>query len=293
MMKTTVHKLVGMACLCTIFLAGNACAQKTTQLPKITDNGYKLVWADEFNYKGAPDSTKWSYERGFERNEELQWYQPENAWCEGGKLVLEARREKKSNPQYQSGSNDWKKNREEATYTSASIKTSRQKGWLYGRFEMRGKIDISAGIWPAWWTLGVKGTWPATGEIDIMEYYRKKLLANIAYMGADHKDAWFSTETNIDSLGGEKWASEFHIWRMDWDENGISLYVDHQLLNHQPMNKLVNQDAAGLNPFMQPHYMLLDLAIGGKQGGNPEKTTFPRRFEVDYVRVYQKSAGTK
>jgi len=293
MMKTTVHKLVGMACLCTIFLSGSAYAQKTTQLPKITDNGYKLVWADEFNYKGAPDSTKWSYERGFERNEELQWYQPENAWCEGGKLILEARREKKSNPQYQSGSNDWKKNREEATYTSASIKTSRQKGWLYGRFEMRGKIDISDGIWPAWWTLGVKGTWPATGEIDIMEYYRKKLLANIAYMGADHKDAWFSTETNIDSLGGEKWASEFHIWRMDWDENGISLYVDHQLLNHQPMNKLVNQDAAGLNPFMQPHYMLLDLAIGGKQGGNPEKTTFPRRFEVDYVRVYQKTAGTK
>lgn len=122
----------------------------------------------------------------------------------------------------------------------------------------------------------------------MMEYYRKKLLANIAFMDANRKDAWFSTEKNIDSLGGQAWADRFHIWRMDWDENSIALYVDNQLLNKVSLDRLVNQDGTNINPFKQPHYMLLDLAIGGKQGGDPSQTTFPARFEVDYIRVYQK-----
>ena len=154
---------------------------------------------------------------------------------------------------------------------------------------MRGKIDIRAGLWPAWWTLGVKGRWPACGEIDIMEYYRNMLLANIAYMGADRKDAWFTETVEVEKLGGQQWAEKFHIWRMDWDENKISLYVDDQLLNEVELTKLINQDGTNINPFMQPHYMLLDLAVGGKQGGDPSDTTFPARFQIDYVRVYQKN----
>lgn len=262
-------------------------AQKKNQPPKLESDGYKLVWAEEFKYKGKPDPQKWKFEKGFERNEELQWYQEENAWCEKGNLILEARREDKTNPNFVAGSGDWKKNRETANYTSSSIKSQGLHSWLYGRFVMRGKIDIRDGIWPAWWTLGTKGSWPATGEIDIMEYYRKKLLANIAYMGENKKDAWYSVEKNIDSLGGEAWASKFHVWRMDWDQNSIALYVDDQLLNKVELNKLVNQNGTGINPFKQPHYMLFDLAIGGKQGGDPSKTVFPARFEVDYVRVYQ------
>jgi len=274
---------------CTFFAGLSAVAQQQKQpLPTaLTADGFKLVWAEEFNGNGAPDPANWTYELGFERNEELQWYQPENARCENGKLILEAKREKKTNPNFKEGSNDWKKNRKEADYTSASIKTQGLHSWLYGRFVMRGKIDIRDGIWPAWWTLGIKGSWPATGEIDMMEYYRKKLLANIAFMGADRKDAWFTTEKNIDSLGGQAWADQFHIWRMDWDENSIALYVDNQLLNKVPLDKLVNQNGTNINPFKQPHYMLLDLAIGGKQGGDPSKTSFPASFEVDYVRVYQ------
>lgn len=274
---------------CTFFAGLSVVAQhqKQPMPPVLTADGFKLVWAEEFNGKGAPNQANWTYELGFERNEELQWYQRENARCENGKLIIEAKREKKTNPNFKEGSNDWKKNRKEANYTSASIKTQGLHSWLYGRFVMRGKIDIRDGIWPAWWTLGIKGSWPATGEIDMMEYYRKKLLANIAFMGADRKDAWFSTEKNIDSLGGQAWADQFHIWRMDWDENSIALYIDNQLLNKVSLDKLVNQNGTNINPFKQPHYMLLDLAIGGKQGGDPSKTSFPARFEVDYVRVYQ------
>ncbi len=254
-------------------------------------DGYRLVWSDEFNKDGAPDSTNWSYEKGFERNEELQWYQPENAFCKNGVLILEGKRETKSNPQFMEGSKDWKKNRRTAEYTSASINTSHKQSWQYGRFVMRGKISIDDGIWPAWWTLGVGGKWPANGEIDMMEYYRHKLLANIACLDINKKAEWHSLYKNIDSLGGKAWANKFHIWRMDWDEQAIALYVDDVLINEVELSKLENKDGTGINPFKQPHFMLLNLAIGGQQGGNPSNTNFPKRFEVDYVRVYQKQSN--
>lgn len=250
--------------------------------------GYTLVWADEFNGKGAPDSLNWRFENGFVRNEELQWYQSQNAWCENGNLVIEATKEHRANPLYKAGSQGWRTNREYIGYSSSSINTSGKKTWLYGRFEMRGKIDISSGLWPAWWTLGESGKWPANGEIDIMEYYSGKVLANIACLGNNSRPEWHSITKAVDSLGGKKWSAKFHIWRMDWDENSIALYLDDVLLNKTDLDQLNNKDGSGINPFKKPQYMLLDLALGGLNGGSLEGTHFPNRFEVDYVRVYQK-----
>lgn len=265
-------------------------ASKTTpkSQPEKTD-GYKLVWADEFNKDGPPDSKNWRFEKGFVRNQELQWYQEDNARCEKGLLIIEGRRERKPNPGFQTGSSDWRKNREYIEYTSSSINTAGKHTWQYGRFEMRGRIDISPGLWPAWWTLGVAGQWPSNGEIDIMEYYRGKLLANVACgTGTPYKAEWYSKTIPVDSLGGTAWASKFHVWRMDWDENAIALYMDDVLLNKVELDKLVTKDGSNFNPFKQPHYMLINLAIGGTNGGDPTNTRFPNRFEVDYVRVYQK-----
>jgi beta-glucanase (GH16 family) len=253
-----------------------------------TDNAkYKLVWSDEFNTDGRPDSSNWRYEQGFVRNEEFQWYQPDNTRCESGYLIIEAKREQKPNPRYEKGSNDWRKKRETINYSSSCLITAGKKAWLYGRFEMRGRIDISDGIWPAWWTLGVEKRWPANGEIDIMEYYKGKLLANIACLGKNRKPAWYSNTFSVDSIGGTSWSSKFHTWRMDWTEESIALYLDDQLLNKVAVDSLVNKDGSGFNPFRQPHYMLLNLAVGGMNGGDPANTSFPRLFEVDYVRVYQ------
>jgi beta-glucanase (GH16 family) len=251
--------------------------------------GYHLVWAEEFNRNGKPDTTVWRYENGFVRNEEAQWYQEENAWCEDGLLIIEARKASRPNPRYEAGSNDWRKARPTIEYTSSSINTRGKQQWQYGRFVMRGRIDISAGLWPAWWTLGVSGQWPRNGEIDIMEYYKGKLLANIATGTATpYKAEWYSNTFSIDSMGGQQWASRFHEWRMDWDSAAISLYIDDQLLNRTELAKLVNKDGSGINPFHQPHYMLLNLAMGGMNGGPLDNTRFPNRLEVDYVRVYQK-----
>ncbi|MBL7737925.1 MAG: glycoside hydrolase family 16 protein [Chitinophagaceae bacterium] len=250
---------------------------------------YVLVWADEFNKEGKPDSANWNYEQGFVRNEELQWYQPENASCANGLLVIEARKDKRINPAFEKGSNNWRKSRDTIHYTSSCLITRGKRTWLYGRFEMRARIDIGSGMWPAWWTLGIDKRWPANGEIDIMEYYRGKLLANIACLGSDRQPQWFSNTFKTDSLGGPAWAKQFHIWRMDWTEEYIALFCDDQLLNRTALDELVNKDGSGFNPFRQPHYMLLNLALGGMNGGDPSSTIFPNRFEVDYVRVYQEN----
>ena len=278
-----MQKFLIVICLFTVLSSKSWC-----QLQSNTTNGYKLVWADEFNNEGAPDSTNWGYEHGFVRNHEAQWYQRENAVCHKGLLVIEAKREHLPNPNYLPQNNNWTTSRQFIEYTSASINTRGLHSWQYGRMVMRARIPVDAGLWPAFWTLGISKPWPSNGEIDIMEYYRNMLLANIACGTATPNTAkWHSTKTPLDSLG-KGWSKKFHIWRMDWDETAISLFVDDQLLNHVALKDLVNQDGSRFNPFMQPHYILLNFAIGGDSGGDPSVTAFPSRYEIDYVRVYQK-----
>lgn len=252
---------------------------------------YSLVWADEFNKDGRPDPNNWIYENGFERNEELQWYQPDNAVCKDGLLVIEARRERKPNPNHDPDSNSWRRNRQFIEYTSSCVKTIGRHSWTFGRFEMRGRIDTRPGLWPAFWTLGSARGWPGCGEIDIMEYYRGMLLANACWAGERRWSAiWDDLKKPITEFDPD-WSSRFHVWRMDWDKDNIKLYVDDELLNTIELSKTTNRTPDKANPFHEPHYILLNLAIGGTNGGDPSNTEFPSRFEIDYVRVYQKRAN--
>lgn len=285
-MKT--RKDVYFILLVSIIIQSCALKKEQDSSGQYSAEGYKLIWHDEFDKAGPPDPENWNYEHGFVRNEELQWYQKENAFCADGMLILEARKERKANPLFVAGSKDWRKSRENIEYTSACLITRNLREFQYGRFEMRGRINISAGLWPAFWTLGVKGNWPANGEIDIMEYYKGNLLANIASAGEGGKPKWFSNTRSVDSLGAEKWASRFHVWRMDWDENSISLFVDGMLLNKTMLSQLTNAGGSSFHPFKQKHYILFDLAMGGMNGGELGDTKFPNRMEIDYVRVYQK-----
>lgn len=257
-----------------------------------TEDEWNLVWADEFNNNGKPDSTNWKYEHGFVRNNELQWYQPEYAYCKDGFLIIEGRRERISNPRYAAESNDWRRNREFADYTSASLLTHGLREWQYGRLEVRARIDTSQGAWPAIWTLGVNGPWPENGEVDVMEYYqienKPHILANVAW-GTEKKwtPVWNSAKIPYSKLTAidPDWHKKFHTWRMDWDVHSIQLFLDGELLNSQKLSETINAD--GTNPFHQPHYLILNLAIGSN-GGNPSQTQFPIKYEIDYVRLYQK-----
>lgn len=115
------------------------------------------------------------------------------------------------------------------------------------------------------------------------------LLANVAWQAENSRvPKWDSVRKPVSDFNDPNWSKKSHIWRMDWDSEKIELYVDDTLLNRTDVNETFNKDANGLNPFRQPHYIILNLAIGGNSGGDPSKTEFPARFEVDYVRIYQK-----
>jgi beta-glucanase (GH16 family) len=281
-LRSAVCLLLATAC--------QARTQHTASEPRTAaqGSGYVLVWADEFTKAGRPDPNNWVYENGFVRNEELQWYQSDNAFCKDGLLVIEARREHRPNPGYAPDSRDWRRSRPHIEYTSACIKTVGRHAWTCGRFEMRGRIDTRSGLWPAFWTLGSAREWPGCGEIDIMECYRGMILANACWAsGARWRAVWDDLKKPISEFADAEWSSKFHVWRMDWDKDSIQLYVDDELLNTVELNKTTNGTPDKANPFHEPHYILLNLALGGTNGGDPSPTEFPARFEVDYVRVYQ------
>ena len=286
----TPRSLPLLACVAGLSAALSSCAapsvSSTTSAPPVPPPGHKLVWSDEFNVDGAPDPKNWTFEHGFVRNHELQFYQPQNAVVKDGILVIEARREAVPNPRHEPGSDDWKKKDAVSTFTSASILTRGLHQWTYGRFELRARIDTRPGLWPAWWTLGIDREWPHNGEIDIMEYYKGDVLANFAW-GTEQrwKAKWDATKTPLAELGGADWSKQFHVWRMDWTRDNVRLYVDDRLLNEIKVRDARNPD--GFLPFRQPHYMILNLALGGDNGGPLDGTEMPARFEIDWVRVYQ------
>lgn len=260
---------------------------------------YQLVWSDEFDVEGEP-STEWTYESGFVRNEELQWYQSKNAYVKDGCLVIEGRKGFFNNPHYEAGSSDWRKNREFIRYTSSSLMTKFSQQFLFGRFEIRAKIPVASGAWPAIWLLGNKWEWPNNGEIDIMEYYIKdgqpSILANACWGSTERwKGVWDSAVIPFTHFTEKDpyWADKFHIWRMDWDKEFIRIYLDDELLNETDLSKTFNEgfDGNRENPFANDvvgfkNYLLLNLAIGSN-GGEPDDSQFPLRYYIDYVRVYQ------
>ncbi|WP_298454551.1 glycoside hydrolase family 16 protein [uncultured Prevotella sp.] len=260
------------------------------------NDNWELVWSDEFNRDGKPDTAYWNYEQGFVRNYEDQWYQPDNAWQTGGLLVIEGRKERLANPEYNAGSDDWRHGREFAEYTSASLNTAGKVDFLYGRLEVRARIPVGGGAWPAIWTLGNDMEWPSCGEIDIMECYpvdgEPSILANAAWGRNRRFDAeWDSSHTPLSHFTAKDkdWASKFHVWRMDWDETAIKLYLDDELLNSIPLSETVNGSIGNhTNPFKRPQYVLLNLAIGGNNGGKIDDSAMPMRYEIDYVRIYKK-----
>ncbi|MCD7721264.1 MAG: glycoside hydrolase family 16 protein [Prevotellaceae bacterium] len=262
--------------------------------------GYRLVWHDEFDKKGTPSSC-WDYEQGFVRNKEAQWYQPDNARVKGGALVIEGRRETVPNSRYDSLSNDWRRNRPEARYTSSCLTTRKSFTFRYGRVEVRAKIPAVQGAWPAIWLLGNMYPWPENGEIDIMEYYIRdgepSILANACWAAEKPTEAAWQTGrtpyTHFTDLDPE-WAEKYHLWRMDWDESFIRIYLDGELLNEIDLSLTRNKGGrhTGFNPFSNQLegfgcYLLLNLAMGSS-GGDVDDSLLPLSYCVDYVRVYQK-----
>ena len=261
-----------------------------SQVKRFGSEGYKLVWSDEFSKDGAPNPENWSFEKGFVRNNEDQWYQQQNAVCKDGMLVITGREELKRNPNFVNGSTG-SAARKNIEYTSSSLMTKGHHRWTMGRFVMRAKIPHGEGMWPAFWAVGENGEWPSCGEIDIMEYYQDKLLANVANGTTKRWNAkWHSNSIKTKDLGGRQWLEQFHVWRMDWDTEAIRLYVDDKLLNETKLVDTYNPNSkwGPRQPFHYPHYLIINLALGGDKGGDVGNAKLPAAYLIDYVRVYQR-----
>jgi beta-glucanase (GH16 family) len=270
----------------TILLAVSVCActdtrsttTKQDDVPKEKD-GWTLVWNDEFDYTGLPNSSKWSYDTEGNAwkwgNNEAQWYtegMEENACVEDGVLKITAIR----------------KDMNGAKYTSARLRSKGKGDWKYGRFEIKAKLPSGIGTWPAIWMLpsaDVYGGWPASGEIDIME--------NVGY-DPDTISAAAHTKTYNHAIGTGVSArigcptchTEFHIYTLEWEEKEYRVYLDDALFF------TYKNDGTGFAayPFDQSFHLLLNVAIGGNWGGQHgiDDSSFPHTMEVDYVRVYQR-----
>ena len=238
----------------------------------------QLLWSDEFNYTGLPDSTKWSYEKGYVRNKELQYYtqrRADNAKVENGNLVITALHDS-----LQQGS---------AVYpiTSASLVTKGKKEWTYGRIEVRAKFPSSLGTWPAIWMLGTnisKVGWPACGELDILEHVG--YMPDTVHFNV-HTDKYNHVKkTNKGSKIFYREAfNDFHVYALEWFTDHIDWYMDDKkVFTYKKEN--TGTDAW---PFDAPQYLILNLAFGGAWGGSRgvNIASLPQSFYIDYVRLYQ------
>ena len=230
-----------------------------------------LLWSDEFNGT-ALDLTKWTPETGASGwgNNEWQNYTntSNNIQFNNGQLHIVARNDGPQGLQY----------------SSARLITKNNFSFKYGRVSGRLQIPTGQGIWPAFWMLGAnidQVSWPTSGEIDIMEHVNNDAQIH----GTTHwnNNGWTSNSGHIDtSVGG------FHEYMVDWDSLAIRFYMDNQLYHTHN----ITSTNGSLDEFTKPFFLLLNVAVGGNWPGYPDgSTTFPVRMDVDYVRVWQRTAA--
>jgi beta-glucanase (GH16 family) len=286
-MKTrfTLRPLVFTPILLALVLLLLSCGGGATLQPPPA-SGWTLVWSDEFNGPdgSAPDPSKWTYDTGGKGwgNNELECYTnlTQNAQVKGGNLVITAMQ------QLAYSCSDGSTN----NYTSARLKTQGLFSQAYGRFEARIKIPTGQGMWPAFWMLGNNITtvnWPTCGEIDIMENVGKEPATVHGSLHGPSTTARTSDASAPVSLpAGQNFASDFHLYAVEWEPGTIRFYVDTSLY----ATFTSSQWPAGSTwVFDHPFFILLNVAVGGNWPGSPDNTTvFPQQMLVDYVRVYTK-----
>jgi beta-glucanase (GH16 family) len=243
---------------------------------------WRVVWSDEFDNPGPPDSSKWTYDVGGNGwgNNELQYYSEgrlENARVEGGVLIVEARRESLMG----------------RAYSSARLKT--RAGWTYGRIEVRARLPRGRGTWPAIWMLPQKGTygqggWPDNGEIDIMEHvgFDPEIVhASVHTRAYNHVDR--TQRTAQTPVAGAQ--DDFHVYAVEWTTDRIRAFVDGREYFGFANERLSNPGADWRQwPFDRDFHILLNSAVGGNWGGQKgvDDSIWPQRMEIDYVRVLQR-----
>ncbi|MCQ2505868.1 MAG: glycoside hydrolase family 16 protein [Lachnospiraceae bacterium] len=236
---------------------------------------YELVWSDEFDYEGELDTSKWGYDLGQSGwgNNELEKYTKTNAVVGDGMLTIHLRKE------------------EDGTVTSSRVATRQKGDWVYGKFEICAKLPSGKGTWPAIWMLPTDyryGSWPDSGEIDIMEhvgYHQDYVSSSVHTKSYNHKIG--TQKTKEIKLEGA--SEEFHVYCLEWLPDKIITYVDGNKLFEFVPTKYKTEPTKDEWPFDKRHHLLINLAWGGDWGGarGVDESILPQEFQIEYVRVYQ------
>ncbi len=265
-------------------LITGSCDNSVDQLipdPDATPTGWSLVWSDEFD-GAAVDPAKWEFQLGDGcptlcrwGNNELQQYRRDNATVNNGTLKITAQRTIVG---------------KDTTYTSARIRTLGRADWTYGRFEVRARMPLGQGMWPAAWMFFSKDTyggWAASGEIDLIEYIGSRpdeVFGTLHYGGASPANVFTGKAFK---LFRGTFNDDFYVFTTEWENGVIRWYVNNVL--YQTQTQWYSTGGAYPAPFNHNFYLILNLAVGGNLPGRPSATTpFPGTMEVDYVRVYQR-----
>jgi beta-glucanase (GH16 family) len=233
-----------------------------------------LLWADEFDYTGAPDPSKWNIETGGGGwgNNELQYYteREENVVVGNGVLTITALEESYGG----------------LDYTSARITTQDKFDVKYGRIEARIRLPYSKGLWPAFWMLGANFSsvgWPACGEIDIMEMVGGDGNDNTCYATLHwDNDGEHAEYGESYTLPSGIFADNYHVFAVEWNDQEIKGFMDD--IQYFTIDITPEQ----LSEFHNNFFIILNVAVGGNWPGDPDATTvFPQTMEVDWVRVYE------
>ena len=226
----------------------------------------RVIWSDEFDVAGAPDSNKWTAQiwAPGRVNNELQSYtdRPENVIVEGGVLKIKAKREK-----YGSGD-----------FTSARLESNGKFDFTYGKIVIRAKVPTGVGTWPAVWLLGsniATNPWPACGEIDILESVGKDPHINHSSL---HSPGRFGNTPDTGTIKVPNDNTEFHIYTADWRADKVIFSVDDVVYY-----TFVNSDKF---PFNKKFYLIINVAMGGAWGGPVDPNFTSSNLEVDYIKVY-------
>lgn len=239
--------------------------------------GYNLVWSDEFS-GSTLDAGSWNAEIGNGTggwgNNELEYYtnNSKNLLLSNGNLIIEARKEATSG----------------FDYSSARITTQNKKSFTFGRVDIRAKLPVTKGIWPALWMLGANINsvgWPACGEIDIMELigtYPSRVYATLHWKNASNNH---DSKGNSYDLSSGNFSQQFHVYSLIWEQDQVKCLIDDQLYL-----TVTKADLGSANyPFNSPHFFIFNVAVGGNWPGSPDaSSSFPQRMFVDYIRVFQK-----
>lgn len=254
--------------------------EKVNQLAA-SNADYQLVWSDEFEYNGLPDSTKWNYEVGGNGwgNNEKQFYTEktlENSNVKDGILHIVA----------------LKKEHKNLDYTSARLVTYQRFSLQYGKIEVMAKLPEGKGTWPAIWMLPESlrkktESWPLSGEIDIMEHVGKDPNVVHVSLHTELYNFWKKNQyTYVEKLPDV--FSTFHLYAIEWTTYSIKFYIDNKLFYEAikgENGKITSNEGW---PFDKPYFLILNLAIGGNWGGEIDNSIFPVEMQIDYVRMYQK-----